>query len=119
MLLSFHPPFQASAISFSQFPDPWDSASEKAVSLPTWPRVMPLDPSHELSGMPIPDAIMPAGLPGALQLTAPFHPVQSAIAILLTDELKLASQADNHLRQDIRDAIAVLEMSYAEGGESL
>jgi hypothetical protein len=56
--------------------------------------------------------MMPAGLPGALQLSAPVNPVQSAIAVLLTEELKLADQADEPLRREIRDAIAVLELAH-------
>jgi hypothetical protein len=55
---------------------------------------------------------MPEGLLGALQLTAP-KAVQSAIAILLEDELKLADHAGGLLRHDIQDAIAILALVEA------
>jgi hypothetical protein len=60
--------------------------------------------------MPIPEVLMPEGLPGALQLSAPFSG-QSAIAILLSDELRLGTQVDELLGCQIQDAIALLTLA--------
>lgn len=58
--------------------------------------------------------LMPEGIPDALQLAAPDFSVESAIAILLGDELKLADDVDEHLRDEIAEEIALLAASEAE-----
>lgn len=102
---------------FSPIPDPWDALAEEAVVVPPHPWLIPLDTSHELTGVPERSQLAPYGHPGALQLPGAKAPVLSAVALLLQDELKLAGQADAHLRDEICGAIAWLELLCTAGGE--
>ena len=90
-------------------PDPWDTPLETNVR--PRPRRIPLDPSHELTGMPDRQAITPEGIPAALQLPEHTGSSRSAMAILIENELKLAHQIDEHLRDDVRDVIAWLAIA--------
>ncbi|MBE7385681.1 MAG: hypothetical protein F6J95_030350 [Leptolyngbya sp. SIO1E4] len=94
---------------FSPVPDPWNMQAE-AKATPR-PNKTPLDPSYELTDVSDRAAMMPEGIPEALRLPKHKGPVRSAIAILLEDELKLADQMDEHLRDDVCDAIAFLELA--------
>ncbi|RZM81864.1 hypothetical protein [Leptolyngbya iicbica] len=108
-------PLKEQPLTYNLFPpiaDPWTLPLESASHFATWPRSVPLDPSHELTGMPLPEMLMPEGVPGVPCLSAPFSS-QSAIAILLADELKLAPTADDSLRRGVEDAIAVLTAGTA------
>ena len=50
-------------------------------------------------------------MPTALQLREHTASSRSAVAILVENELKLAKQIDEHLRDDVRDAIALLAIA--------
>lgn len=102
---------------FSPIPDPWDALAEEAAVVPPHPWLIPLDTSHELAGGPERSQMASHGNPDALQLPGSKGPVLSAVALLLQDELKLADQADAHLRDEICDAIAWLEFLDTAGGE--
>lgn len=93
----------------SLVPDPWDTPLEEKAR--SHPKRIPLDPSHELMGMPERQAIMPEGTPTALQLREHTGSSRSAVDILVENELKLAKQIDEHLRDDVRDAIALLAIA--------
>jgi hypothetical protein len=107
MSSTYHSQFSTDTPRFSSIPDPWDGLVSEPVTLPphAW-MIPPLDTSHELVGEPVHEAIAPhrAG-----------KPIQSAVAILLADELKLAHQANGHLREEIGDAIALLELASESG----
>lgn len=98
------------SVAFSPVPDPWETLSDQKALSPPYPRIIPLDNHHELTGAPRRTAMMPQGLPTTLSLPEPTQPVRSAIAILLEEELRLAERGNTHLRDDIRTAIAVLEL---------
>ncbi len=91
-------------------PDPWDFPLEEPVLPPIYPRLVPLDPSHELSAAPQEDVILLGGLPEMLRLPEPAGTTGDEIAILLAEELKLARQMDEPLRDRIGAAIAYLEL---------
>jgi len=95
---------------FSSPLEPWDDLVDKPTENPPPLWSIPLDASHELSGAPVPEALMPA--PGVFRLPEASSPVQSVVSILLADELKLGDRIDDHLRDEIRDAIAWLELAY-------
>jgi len=111
MLLLMKPQSNWEKTLFPPVPDPWDLPLTDAARWPTMPRMVPLDPSHEITGGAIREALMPQGLPGVFQLSTPMMSVQSAIAILLSDEIKLADQATEPLRHQIEEAIALLELN--------
>lgn len=98
----------ANDAGFPPEPDPWNAWSDKEISL--HPTVL-FDPSHTLTGMPVPKTIPPQGVPEALRLPKHASSVHSAIAILLEDELKLIAQGDETLRNEIGQAIALLELT--------
>jgi len=110
MSLLFKTPTSPDSEFYPPIPDPWTLSYGGDSQLPIWPRPVPLDPTHELVGMPIPEVLMPEGLPGALQLSAPISG-QSAIAILLSDELRLGTPVDELLGHQIQDAIALLTLA--------
>lgn len=94
------------ASSFSPLPDPWETPVEQGQSaLPqTW--LVPLDTSHELISAPAPEEIMPAGVPGAIQLNEGIPGEPNAIAILLQNELHLREPLEAPLPTAIEEAIA-------------
>lgn len=113
MLFMRKPSNSASRSRFPPVPDPWEmppDEPERQVCL-----AMPyLDVSHELTGFPNPLAIMPEGRPGVFNLPEHAQSDVSAMAILLKDEIKLARQIDDPLRNSVRDAIAFLMLVNSE-----
>lgn len=98
---------------FAAIPDPWYVAAQSAEPLipPTWQ--FPLDPDHELAGKPTPDAITSAGPIGEGLLAKGKLSEPKAVFFLLQEELKLPVVPGDHLRDEIRDAIAYLELAEA------
>jgi hypothetical protein len=107
MSSTYQPRFSADTTRFSPIPDPWDALVSEPVTLPphAW-MIPPLDTSHELAGEPVHEAISPHR--GG-------ESIQSAVAILLTDELKLASRANGQLWEEIGDALTLLELDSEAG----
>lgn len=114
MLMTAKPRKLAKGLTFVPILDPWDAFSDAKATLPTYPRVVPLDASHELTGVPIPELMMPAGVVDAVGLPASVFTAANAIALLLQEELKLASLADASLRQRIGNALTYLEFADRE-----
>ncbi len=91
-------------------PDPWFMAAQSAEPLiPSWQ--FPLDPDHELSGQPAPESIPGAGPVGAGLLPERKYPEVDAVNFLIEEELRLPVIPGDHLRDEIRDAIAYLELA--------
>jgi hypothetical protein len=91
-------------------PDPWFVAARSAEPFvpPAWQ--FPLDPSHELGGAPVPEAIAGAGPPGANLLTKGCSQEGEAITFLLQEELKLPLVPQDRLWTDIQEALTYLEL---------
>jgi hypothetical protein len=95
---------------FAAIPDPWYLAAQSAEPLIPAPWRFPLDPGHELAGKPIPASITGTGPVGDALLTVGKLSEAQAVSFLLQEELKLAVGPGDHLRDEIRDAIAYLEL---------
>jgi hypothetical protein len=91
-------------------PDPWFLAAQLAEPLipPAWQ--FPLDPNHELTGKPSPEVLCGAGLPGVVLLKEGMLSATEAINFLVVEELKLPVVPGDHLRDEVGNAIAVLEL---------
>jgi len=99
-----------SILELLPIPDPWDFPLEEQWVPPTSPRIIPLDPNHQLSAAPMEEVILLGGLPDTLKLPERIGSGGGEIDILVEHELKLANQCDDQLRDSIRMAIAYLEL---------
>ncbi|RZM79512.1 hypothetical protein [Leptolyngbya iicbica] len=107
MLMLIKTPTSTTHDLYPPIPDPWTQRSEVISRWPTWPRPIPLDPTHELAGRPVPEVLMPEGVAAALRLADP-SARPGAIATLLSDALKLGAQASESLAPQLQAAIALL-----------
>ncbi len=107
-MLSKHQPQDFSNLTtFPPLPDPWESfVPIPPTMLPHPWMIPPLDTSHELPGVPAHAAIIPHASGPASNPEL----VRSAVAMLLTEELRLGSRVTPFLSEGIYGAIALLEL---------
>jgi hypothetical protein len=95
-------------------PDPWFLAAQAAKPFipPAWQ--FPLDPNHELTSKSSPEVLCGADLPGAVLLKEGLFSATNAINFLVSEELKLSVVDEDHLRDEVGNAIAYLELAEAK-----